>query len=206
MASWMFLLRHGATRLNLEKPYRLQGLHQDTPLAPEGREQVCGGRDWLRGIPLRAVYTSPLLRARETAEIVASPQGLPITVVPLLHEGSVGSWENRTWDEIKASEPEAYARFMSDPATQGYDGGDNFTQVFERVRPVFDELLARHEGEHFAVVGHQITNRVYIADLLGMPLKEARRLKFANGGVSIIKQDRGERTLVSLNIAWPHEE
>lgn len=203
MSTWMFLLRHGATGLNLEKPYRLQGAEVDQPLAAVGEGQAAGARDLLRTVPLGAVYSSPLVRAMQTAEIVAGPHGLPVVPVEALREGSVGRWESRTWEDIRATEPEAYQRFIDDPATHGYAGGENFTQVGERVRPAFAELWRRHRGQSFVVVGHQIINRVYLGGLMGLPMKEARRMKFSNGGVSVVTLEDDQPVVVSVNVTWP---
>jgi broad specificity phosphatase PhoE len=203
MKTSLFLLRHGATSLNLEIPYRLQGNEHDEPLDAIGQAQAAGARDLLRSVPLSAFYSSPLKRAMQTAEIVAAPHALTVVPIEKLVEGSVGTWSNRTWDEIKVSEPEAYKLFMENPAIHGYAGGENFTQVLERVRPVFYELLRKHEGQAIAVMGHQIVNRVIVTDLLGLELSHARKLKFANAGVSLINIEDNKPHLVSLNISWP---
>ena len=203
MKTSLFLLRHGATRLNLEVPYRLQGSEHDEPLDVIGQAQAVGARDLLRSVPLAAFYSSPLRRAMQTAQIVAMPHALPVTPLADLREGSVGSWSNRIWDEIKANERQAYDMFMQNPAIHGYAGGENFTQVLERVRPVFHELLRKHEGQAIAVMGHQIVNRVIVADLLGLDLAKARKLKFANAGVSLISMENNQPILMSLNIFWP---
>jgi probable phosphoglycerate mutase len=139
----------------------------------------------------------------QTAQIVAGPHGLPVTPMADLREGSVGRWENRTWDDIKASEPREYELFMKHPSEHGYAGGDNFSTVLKRVRPVFHELLHKHQGQSIVVVGHQIVNRVIVCDLLGLHLDHARKLKFTNAGVSLIGLENNTPMLVSLNIAWP---
>lgn len=203
MQTWLFLLRHGATSLNLEKPYKLQGSGVDAPLALLGREQAQSAARLLQAVPLRAVYSSPLLRAMETALIVSHPHGLTATAVPELREGSVGRWENRTWDDIKSNEPDAYQQFIADPGQFGYAGGENFNQVLQRVRPKFMELLHHHQGQAIAVVGHQIVNRVMVADLMGLSMAQARKVKFANGGVSVISMEEDQPVLISLNITWP---
>lgn len=203
MSTWLFLLRHGATRLNLEKPYRLQGSEVDEPLAPLGIEQAAAAAQLLQAVPLSAVYSSPLKRAMDTAYIVSKPHALNVVAVPDLREGSVGRWENRTWDDIKATEPEAYQRFIDNPGEHGYAGGENFTQVLKRVRPVLHELLQKHQGQSIAVVGHQIVNRVLCADLLGLGMTPARTMKFANGGITVISEEAGRPILVSLNVTWP---
>jgi broad specificity phosphatase PhoE len=196
----LFLIRHGATRLNLETPYRLQGSEVDEPLAEIGFTQAADARDALRGYPLRAVYCSPMQRAMQTAIVVAEPHALVVKPVAELREGSVGRWENRTWDDIKASEPDAYQHFINDPGTHGYAGGENFTQVLSRVKPVFWQLLQQHAGQCIAVVAHQIVNRVIVADLMGLPFAAARRVKFSNGGVTVISTEQGQPHLVSLNM------
>jgi broad specificity phosphatase PhoE len=199
----MFLLRHGATRLNLEKPYRLQGQRIDEPLGEMGQAQAASARDALLHLPLRAVYSGPLKRAGETAAIVAKPHGLEATIIPTFLEGDVGSWENRTWEEIKATEPQAYQQFIDDPGKFGYEGGENFFEVLKRVQPIFSELFTRHQDQMFAVIGHQIINRTYVADLLGLPMREARTMKFANGSITSITLENGKPVVVSLNVAWP---
>lgn len=203
MKTWLFLLRHGATRLNLEKPYKLQGSGVDEPLAPLGVEQAKAARDLLRVVPLKAVYSSPMKRAMETASVVASTHALPVLPITELREGSVGRWENRTWEEIQVTETEAYQRFINEPGVHGYSGGENFQQVLHRVKPVFTELLRKHRGQAIAVVGHQIVNRVVVGELMGLSMKDARRVKFSNGGVTVISLENDQPILVSLNMAWP---
>lgn len=203
MKTVIYLLRHGATNHNLEVPYRLQGSNVDEPLAPVGIAQSEAARDMLRPVPLSAVYSSPLSRARLTAEIIAAPHALQVATIADLREGSVGRWENRTWEEIQVTEPDAYHRFINDPGTHGYAGGDNFNQVLQRVKPVVLELLQRHAGQSIAIVGHQIVNRVLVADLMGLSMTAARKIKFSNAGVSIITAEAGKPMLTSLNITWP---
>ncbi len=200
MPTRLYLLRHGATRLNLEKPYRLQGSEVDEPLAPEGIAQSQRARDALRVIPLRAIYTSPLKRAAQTAQSIAQPHGLIPHSIHELREGSVGRWENRTWDDIKASEPDAYHRFITDPGQHGYAGGENFNQVAGRITPVFTELLKKHQNQCFAIVGHQIVNRAYLAGLMGLSMAHARQVKFSNGGITLITLENDKPILVSLNV------
>lgn len=203
MKTCLFLLRHGATRLNLETPYRLQGSEVDEPLVDLGIRQSFGAKQLLQSVPLRAIYSSPMKRAMQTASIVAQPHALSVTPLADLREGSVGRWENRTWPDIKASEPEAYQLFINHPDTFGYAGGENFNQVLSRVRPVFHSLLKQHAGESIAVIGHQIVNRVFVADIMGLPMKFARTMKFANAGVTLIGVENEQPVLISLNLTWP---
>lgn len=75
--------------------------------------------------------------------------------------------------------------------------------MLARVKPVFRNLLKKHQGEAIAVVAHQIVNRVIVADLMGLPMAPARRVKFSNGGITVISTEHDKPILVSLNMAKP---
>jgi broad specificity phosphatase PhoE len=197
----MYLLRHGATAPNLEKPYRLQGQGVDESLAPLGLEQALRARDALADLPFRAVYSSPLRRAMETARIVAGALGLAVQTIDGLREADVGRWEGRSWDDIRANDRAAYEAFMADPGAHGYPEGESFADVADRVTPILNGLLRDHAGAHIVVVGHQVVNRSYLARLLGLPMKLARRIKLANGGISVVALENGEPAVQTMNAA-----
>lgn len=192
----LVLVRHGATSANISQPYWLQGKGRDEPLAALGREQAEQVRDLLRRWPVAAVVSSPLRRAVETAEIVAAGHRLPVRVIDRLHEGDVGRWEGRTWEEIRATEPEDYERFVAAPEVHGYPGGENFRQVLDRVWPVLLALFEDYPGQTIVVVGHQITHRAFLGEVLGLSARRARRLKMNNGGVSVVRRDGEQQPFV----------
>ena len=90
---WLYLVRHGATANNEARPPRLQGRRTDPALSDEGQEQSRETGRLLASQRIEAVYTSPLLRARQTARAIAEPHGLPVEVVDDLIEVDVGRWE-----------------------------------------------------------------------------------------------------------------
>ena len=199
----IILLRHGATALNRTIPYRIQGRQTDPPLDELGWAQARAAAAALSGagIRLAAVYTSPLRRAFQTAQAVAEPHGVAVVVRADLIEADVGRWEGRTWAEIEASEPEEFARFMADPGTVPYPGGESFLDVQRRVAPVLEQLAAIHRGEAIAVVGHNVVNRAVLAQLLGVPIALARALRQSNGGINLIEDDGHGLRVAMLNAA-----
>ncbi|MBX7103385.1 MAG: histidine phosphatase family protein [Gemmataceae bacterium] len=192
----MYLVRHGATPANLQKPARLQG-RSDVALDPLGVRQAEATRSALAEVSFAATYCSPLIRAVRTAEIIA-PYREPIPVDALI-ECNVGRWEGVDWDTIRRDDAEAFARYMADPAADGYPGGENFEQVITRVLPAFDELFARHVGESFLVVSHHVVNRTFLAATLGLPMRHGRSVSLDNCGVSVVVEDAGKRRVKSLN-------
>lgn len=195
----LFLLRHGATDNNLMKPPKLQGSRVDLPLSADGRQQAEQAATLLANQKIAAVYSSTLLRARETAEIIAAPHGLPVQTDSRLIEVDVGRWEMRSWVDIAHEEPEAYRMFQTDPGLHGYAGGENLQQVLERVQGPINEILARHLGQQVVIVAHNVVNRAYLAGVLELPLARARNLHQENGALNVLEYRAGQTKLVTLN-------
>jgi broad specificity phosphatase PhoE len=198
----LYLIRHGATEANLASPPRLQGRRSDPQLAPLGVRQAEATRDFLAVRPIDRCYCSPLLRAVQTAAIVAVPHGLAPLPLEAITECDVGRWEGLDWATICATEPEAHHRFHTNPARFGYPGGESFAAVHARAAPALDDLLRRHAGEAVLVVAHHVVNRTYLAGLLGLGPDRARQVTLDNCGISVVVRD-GDATAVStLNAAF----
>src|SRR5205807_8107400 len=128
--TYLYLLRHAATEANLARPARLQGRRQNPPLAPISIRQAEATRDFLAQRSIQHCYTSPMLRAVETAELVAAPHGLSAQPLEALTECDIGRWEGMDWQSIRYLDAEAYHKFMSNPALHGYPSGETFADVY----------------------------------------------------------------------------
>ncbi|RMG02873.1 MAG: histidine phosphatase family protein, partial [Planctomycetota bacterium] len=173
---WMLLIRHGATANNRAVPPRLQGRRTDPELSPEGRDQATRTARFLENLPISHVFSSPLLRARQTAEHIAGAHGLPVEVLPAITEVDVGIWEGMSWEQVEAQYPEAYRAFMSNAAENPYFDGETMASVRDRVVPAFAELVEQHRGRWIVVVAHNVVNRVYLAHLLDIPIFKYRTI------------------------------
>jgi broad specificity phosphatase PhoE len=198
----LYLIRHGATAANLARPALLQGRAQNPPLARLGVRQAEATRDFLAIRPIDHCYTSPLLRAVQTASLLAAPHGLAPVPLEELIECDVGRWEGLDWQSIRGLEPDGYRRFHANPAEFGYPGGESFRTVHDRVLPIIDELLERHRGESVLIVAHHVVNRVYLARLLGLAVGQARQVKLDNCGISVVVRDDAGTTVNTLNAAF----
>lgn len=198
-----YLIRHGATDNNIAHPPRLQGRGVDLGLSDQGHGQAERAARFLAEQPIAAVYSSPLLRAMETAEQIARCHQLSVIPIEALCEVDVGRWEGRSWEEIARTEPEAHRRFMEDAAEFGYPEGENMDEVLARVAPAFQHVFEAHLGEQVVVVGHNVVNRVFLAHVLGVPLAKARRVSHHNCGISILRyRDRDGVRLLTLNATF----
>jgi len=202
MMTTMYLLRHAATDANLARPYLLQGRKHNPPLAALGVRQAELTRDFLAIRPIDFCYSSPMLRAMQTATIIAAAHDLAPQPLEALTECDVGTWEGLDWQTIRRLDGEAYRRFMANPAQHGYPGGESFDSVFQRASVALESLLARHAGHSILVVAHHVVNRTYLASLLGMSPDQARQVALDNCGISVVVRE-GQRTSVStLNASF----
>ena len=201
-ATTLYLIRHGATEANLATPPRLQGRKHNPPLARLGVRQAEATRDFLAIRPIDHCYTSPMLRAVQTATIVAAPHRLTPQPLDALTECEVGLWEGLDWQAIRYLDAEGYRRFHDNPALFGYPGGESFADVYARVAPAIDNLLLVHQGQTILVVAHHIVNRTYLAGLLGMGPELARQVVLDNCGISVVVRDGDKTTVGTLNAAF----
>jgi broad specificity phosphatase PhoE len=200
--TWLYLVRHGATEANERVPYILQGSGIDLPLSSKGQCQADAVAAFLPQFPIRKVYSSNMLRARQTAETIARRLNVQSQIVDNLHECSVGVWEGLDWATIKGRFPLEHGQFMHNPAETPYLGGESYGDVLRRAKPVVTRLLAEHAGESIAVVAHNVVNRTLLSDLMGLELKRAPRINQANCCVNLIRVRAGKTELISLNAVF----
>jgi probable phosphoglycerate mutase len=165
----LLLARHGETDWNSER--RWQG-HTDRPLNERGREQARALAEELAGRTIDAVYSSDLLRARETAEIVAAELGLEVRVEGGLREVDVGSWSGLVHSDVEASDPDGFRRWQE--GGKGWERGESYEEMRARVVAAVIELAAAHPGETLLVVTHGGSIRACRATAAGLTYGESR--------------------------------
>jgi broad specificity phosphatase PhoE len=167
----VYLARHGQTAYNREG--RFQG-QQEIPLDDAGRAQAAELAERAAGYGFRALWCSPLLRARETADIVAAHIGLVAKGDARLMETDAGDWTDRSFAEVIAEAPEAFAAFANADAGFAFPGGESFAQQEVRVSAALDDVEA---GELPAlVVCHGMVIRAALAVRAGELLEHIKRV------------------------------
>lgn len=158
MASQVYLARHGQTAYNHEG--RFQG-QQAVPLDDTGREQAADLAERAAAHAFRALWCSPLLRARETADAVALRTGLQPREDARLMETDAGDWTDHTFAEIHARVPEQFAAFVAGDPGFAFPGGESFAEQEVRVGAALEEV---ERGELPAlVVCHGMVIRAALA-------------------------------------------
>lgn len=135
----LLLARHGETADNAAR--RFQG-RRNPPLNPRGREQAAGLARLLRDEPIAALWASPLLRAVETAEIVAEAIALPVQLDDRLREIDVGDWAGRSYAEILLEAPGELERWAAGDLAFRFPGGESLAEQADRVVEALEEIRA----------------------------------------------------------------
>lgn len=162
------LARHGQTAYNVEARFRGRA---DPPLDARGTKQA---EDLGRGIvPLAAaaVYTSPRIRARATANAIANATRLEVFASDALDDIDYGSWTGRTAAEVNAEQPADYEMWLSAPEALRVPGGERVVDVQSRVWSAVSELACQRAGQTVVVVTHDIAIRLVVCRVLDAPLR-----------------------------------
>ncbi|MFI2412207.1 histidine phosphatase family protein [Streptomyces sp. NPDC018947] len=196
----LVLLRHGETALTPEK--RLSGSGGSDPaLSETGRRQAeAVGRTLAAHGTVRAVVSSPLRRARQTAETAARRLGLEVHVDDGLREADFGTWEGLTFAEVRERHPHEMAAWLASPAAVPGGTGERFTAVARRAARSRDRLLARYEGQTVLVVSHVVVLRTLIRLALGAPPASLFRMELSAASLSAVAyHGDGTATVRKLN-------
>ena len=195
----LYLIRHGATEANTRRPYVLQGQRTDLPLSEIGRRQAEAVRTALRDRAIDHVFSSPLRRARQTADLLAEPHGVPVQLMDELTECDVGRWEGLSWDEVRRQDGPYLDTFEADPGTVPYADGESFQQVQDRAVPAIQRLVREHPEGNMLVVTHNVVARVIVARVTGTAIAKARTIRLDNAGITILSIADGTEKLLTLN-------
>jgi broad specificity phosphatase PhoE len=191
------LVRHGETESNRE---RLALGREDVPLNERGRRQAAALAASLEGVPLAAVYSSPLRRALETARPLADARGLEVQVEDGLIEMAVGELEGLSPQELRDGHGDFLRDWFSSRAGElRMPGGESLQDVQDRAWAVIERLRERHPEDTVAVVTHNFTISAILCRVLGLPLASFRRLRHDLGARALLDIREDRAVVVSLN-------
>ena len=164
----LYLVRHGQTEFSREN--RFCG-SSDPPLTSVGEAMAAAVAKAYASTPGEAIYTSPMLRARQTADALAKLTGSPALVEDGLKEIAYGEWESLTVDDVKARWPAAYGYWADDVASRGTPGGETAFAVAARAMRAVEAIRTRHASGNVLIVSHKATLRIIACALLGLDVR-----------------------------------
>jgi broad specificity phosphatase PhoE len=192
----LLAVRHGATEWSQAR--RFAG-SRDIPLTAQGRLQAEAAAQALAGISAAAVYTSPLERARTSAEVIAKPHRLEPSVEPGFREMAFGAWEGLTRDELLTRFPAEAGAWASTPHLLTPPGGESLTAVDARVRAALTALVEQHQGQTVILVSHAIVTRLIVLAALGLGPERLWSVDASPAGITEIEYQDSWATVHRMN-------
>ncbi len=193
----ILLARHGETNANIEGI--IQGPVVDQPLNERGRSQADALARYLaRNETPDAIYSSPLLRAHETAHAVARSTGLEVATLPGFHEVSWGEYNAKLKTEAITTHLESVLTAWSrGDLTARTPGGESPHEVWARAEAELKPLFDRHENQTILLVGHGRINKIVLSGLVHRNLHHMEDFAQPNAGLTRLK--RGEREWICVD-------
>lgn len=181
MRTTVVLARHGRTEWHQGNRYTGS---TDLPIDEVGLKQAEQLRDWALEFAPDVLWSSPMLRARQTVAPTAEALGLEPVLDARLREVDFGSAEGRMLSEL----PPAVAKaFELDPVGWHFPGGEDPAKAAERVHEVFHQIGREYEEKKVLVVAHNTLIRLLVCRELGLPLRDYRRLLPALGPAALVR-------------------
>lgn len=163
-----------------------------------GRTQAESLGLWLREMEVSAIYSSPLKRALDTAQAVASHHNLAVQVEPDLREIEAGELEGVAITEFGASLSQFLLRWREGQGSEKMPGGESVVDVANRAWPAIERIIDKHKEGTVVVASHYFVTVIIICKALGLPLNHIERIRVQNASVSILDFGDNGACLVSL--------
>lgn len=190
----LFLIRHGLTDATGK---RLTGWTPGVHLSERGREQAAALAERLRPVPLRAVYSSPIERCRETAEPIAATKGLRVSTLEGVGEVRYGSWTNRPLAQLARTR--LWRRIQQAPSSVRFPDGETLGEVQGRAIEAVERIVAEHPRAAVALVSHGDVIRLLLAYFAGVHLDLFQRIVIEPTSISIVAAGDGAPRILRTN-------
>jgi broad specificity phosphatase PhoE len=192
----LLLVRHGQSEWNAAG--RIQG-QIDIQLDKAGLQQAQRIADRLADETVAAIYSSPLQRAKVTADAIAVRFNLPVKLDPRLMEYDFGVISGSTWNDVVENHPEFASRWLEDPWAVPVTGSEGRVNFAARVMSAVQDMVAQHPAEQVVVVAHGGTFGVYLTAMLGLDLNRRHPFHFGNTSLSLVEVRDGAFHIHYLN-------
>ena len=199
--SLILFLRHGQAKNNVERI--LAGRSKGFPLTDLGVQQAENISDFLRPFNISKIYSSPIERAEQTAQIVANKTGLSCTIDERLTEIDMGSFSGMHYNEMLAKHGNVFLKFYQDHPIVEANGIETFTSVKKRILDAVSHCLQKHDGETILLVTHMDPIKSMISTVLQPKPESLYEMIIRNASLTILKNEQSSFSMVAINSMNP---
>jgi broad specificity phosphatase PhoE len=191
----IMLIRHGNTAWNVEEIFRGRA---DVELNETGIKQAELLAKHLADESITAIYSSPLKRALQTAEMIAGSRHIGVITAPELIDFDYGEWQGLSHDTVKEKYQALYAEWLNNPHLVKVPQGESLDDVSRRAINLVNHVIAKHKGT-VALVSHRVIHKVIICALLGLDNSHFWNIKLDTCGITTFVYEQNRFVLTGHN-------
>jgi probable phosphoglycerate mutase len=197
----IIFLRHGQAKNNIERI--LTGRTPGVPLTEKGIDQAEKAAKFLEHMNVSAIYSSPIERARHTAEIVGKHNSLDVTIDDRLIELDMGKFTGVPYDEIFTSHGNVFMKFYNGELEIAHNGVETFSEVKKRVLGIVDHVIENHPDQNVVLVTHMDPIKAMLSTVVDLTPTNLFELIIANASLNIFREYKRKFSISGLNVMDP---
>jgi len=194
----IYLVRHGQTAWNKEEIFRGR---TDVPLNETGLREAQLAGEYFREMEIHAIYSSPLLRALETAQKIAEVQRLEVRSLQGIIDMCFGEWEGQSLKDVQEKDGQRFQQWKNEPHLVKIPGGETLDEVRDRAMAVLEKTIKSHSGKTLLFVSHRVVNKVILCSILGLDNSHFWQIGQNTTAINLIQHRDGKYVLSLLNEA-----
>jgi probable phosphoglycerate mutase len=197
----IIFLRHGQAKNNTERI--LAGRTEGIPLTETGVKQAEHTADFLQHMNISAIYSSPIQRAKHTAEIVGKHNSLDVKIDDRLIELDMGKFTGMPYDEIFNNHGNVFMKFYNGELEIAHNGVETFSDVKKRVLGIVDHVIQIHPDENVVLVTHMDPIKAMLSTIIDLSATNLFELIIANASLNIFREKEQKFSISGLNVMHP---
>tara|TARA_B100000959_G_scaffold142037_2_gene149091 strand:- start:2857 stop:3534 length:678 start_codon:yes stop_codon:yes gene_type:complete len=197
----VIFLRHGQAKNNTDRI--LAGRTEGVPLTETGIKQVQHTAKLLEHMNISAIYSSPIQRAKHTAEIVGQHNSVDVTIDERLIELDMGKFTGMPYDKIFNSHGNVFMKFYNGELEIAHNGVETFSQVKNRVLGLVDDIIEKHPDENVVLVTHMDPIKAMLSTIVDLSPVNLFELIIANASLNIFREKQKKFSVSGINVMHP---
>ena len=197
----IIFLRHGQAKNNTDRI--LAGRTPGVPLTDTGIKQAEQTGKLLEDMNISAIYSSPIQRAKHTAEIVGEHNSVDVTIDDRLIELDMGKFTDVPYDEIFTSHGNVFMKFYNGELEIAHNGVETFADVKKRVLGIVDHVIEKHPDQNVVLVTHMDPIKAMLSTIVDLSPTNLFELIIANASLNIFREKDRKFSLSGINVMHP---
>jgi len=197
----IIFLRHGQAKNNTERV--LAGRTPGVPLTEKGIDQAEKAAKFLEDMNISTIYSSPIQRAKNTAEIVGKHNSIDVKIDERLIELDMGKFTGMPYDEIFSSHGNVFMKFYRGELEIAHNGVETFADVKKRVLGIVDHVIENHPDENVVLVTHMDPIKAMLSTVVSLSPENLFELIIANASLNIFREYKRKFSISGINVMHP---